>query len=721
MPKPFHQLSLEEFADLLARFPFRRKIDVVHFHHTWRPNHSQYRGLETIEAMSRFHTQQNGWSDIAQHISIAPDGTIWTGRDWNQAPASATGHNGNSVAGPFMFETIGDFDLGRDRFEGAQREAVIEVIARVQMRFGLPVEALRFHNQMTDQKTCPGTAIKFEEILNAVRERRAQLEQASREAASRGGDERPFGDDALAVRGRTSEIIASFSSGGDGGDGRASRDASSNLELHAELTEEQTSSAAMASLFYEIDVTTQRAPIATNGRAQRGIEFTPSILSELRPHVINLNQGGFSSDGKFVTTPGDVDAIFGEHLERELQAARARSEKLRVVLYAHGGLVSESSGLQIAHKHINWWMKNHVYPIYFVWETGLFETIGQILQGTRQRAAAAGARDIFDVTTDPLVEAAARKLGGEKIWSGMKRSAELASNDDGGARYVADKLKQFCDAHHGEVELSAVGHSAGAIFHAHFVPLALNLGVPPFQSVQFLAPAIRVDTFQQRLAGRVGNGINQLNIFTMAKDWEKADNCAQVYRKSLLYLIYHALEPEAKTPLLGLEESLRADQQLTALFGLGGHQPHNGEVIFAKSKTTTGRNATTSTSHGGFDDDAATMNSVARRILNVGDDVPIINFPETAEARSVDGWNAPIEWPEEFAYRLEDVTAITPPLRTAIQTTTLAAPTQVMTDVTITGRRRALCIGINQYPTAPLMGCVADAQSWASALTQLGF
>src|SRR5206468_115342 len=115
-----------------------------------------------------------------------------------------------------------------------------------------------------------------------------------------------------------------------------------------------------ASLLYEIDLTTQPAP--ANGRrdVRRGIEFTPSILGELRPHVVNLNQGRFSSDGKFVTTPGDVDAIFGEHLERELQAARARSEKLRVFLYAHGGLVSESSGLEIAHKHINWWMKNHV-------------------------------------------------------------------------------------------------------------------------------------------------------------------------------------------------------------------------------------------------------------------------------------------------------------------------------------------------------------------------
>ncbi|HWI12684.1 MAG TPA: caspase family protein, partial [Burkholderiales bacterium] len=35
--------------------------------------------------------------------------------------------------------------------------------------------------------------------------------------------------------------------------------------------------------------------------------------------------------------------------------------------------------------------------------------------------------------------------------------------------------------------------------------------------------------------------------------------------------------------------------------------------------------------------------------------------------------------------------------------------------------RRALCVGINRYPTAPLNGCVADAMLWASTLQSLGF
>ena len=132
MPPRFTSLTLDEFADLLQRLDFTRRIDAVHMHHTWRPNHAQYRGESTIEAMWRFHTRENGWRDIAQHVSIGPDGSIWTGRDWNLPPASAAGFNGNAMAGPFMFETIGDFDRGKDRLEGAQLAAVVGVIARVQ-------------------------------------------------------------------------------------------------------------------------------------------------------------------------------------------------------------------------------------------------------------------------------------------------------------------------------------------------------------------------------------------------------------------------------------------------------------------------------------------------------------------------------------------------------------------------------------------------------------
>ncbi|MGE0680431.1 MAG: caspase family protein [Candidatus Binatia bacterium] len=710
MPKPFHQLSLDEFIDLLAHFPFQRRIDAVHMHHTWRPNHSQYKGLASIEAMWWFHTQQQKWSDIAQHITIAPDGAIWTGRDWNRPPASASGHNGNSLSGPFMFEMIGDFDVGKDRFEGRQREAALQVIARVQTQFSLPVESLRFHNEMST-KSCPGTSLQRSEIIDAVRQIRTTLE-ASRAAPRARADGMPFGEDALAVRGKTEDILRSMTNR----NGVGAVDSLAAELPEATMSEVELSVASGPESFTEPALSGRRD-------SSRDTDLTPELLNMLRPHVINLTQGKFSSDGLFSTTQGDVDAIFGEHLEGALAKAGG---KLRIMFYAHGGLVAEKDGLQIAAKHVSWWKKNNIYPLYFIWETGLFETIGQLLFGSRQRMRDLGTRDLQDYTTDPLIEATVRTLGGVHIWSGMKRSAELSVADDGGARYVVRKLKAFCDAHPNQIELHAVGHSAGSIFLSHFLPAALDLQVPVFDSLHLLAPAIRVDEFHKRLTAHVGGGVRTLNIFTMSKDWEKDDNCAGIYGKSLLYLIYYALEPERKTPILGLEESLRADPSLQKLFGLSGHPQENGEVIWAKTKVKSGRNASTSTSHGGFDDDPPTMNSVVRRILHVGDMDPIVDFAEEVKGtRTLTAWRVPPVWitPVTTPPLVGDELPLSVSSRFPAWTTfTSPAPTAWTNGLKRgAGHRRALCIGINRYPSAPLSGCVADAHAWSQTLVQLGF
>ena len=125
MPKSFKELTLESVLDVLELFPFKRRVDVVHVHHTFRPDHTQFASrdaIRSIEGMFEFHTRSvadggRGFSDIAQHITIDPNGHIWTGHGWNVAPASATGFNGNSQVGPFMFEMIGNFDRGKDEFK----------------------------------------------------------------------------------------------------------------------------------------------------------------------------------------------------------------------------------------------------------------------------------------------------------------------------------------------------------------------------------------------------------------------------------------------------------------------------------------------------------------------------------------------------------------------------------------------------------------------------
>lgn len=167
MPKPFRQLTVQRFLDEMHRFAWTRPVWRVDMHHTYIPAHRDYQGLASIEAMFRYHTADRGFDDIAQHLTISPDGSLWTGRDWNKTPASV---GGVLNLGAFMFEMIGNFDLGNDRLEGAQLAATIAVIRGVQRQFRLPAEALLFHNEVpVTEKTCPGTSVSKRAILELVR------------------------------------------------------------------------------------------------------------------------------------------------------------------------------------------------------------------------------------------------------------------------------------------------------------------------------------------------------------------------------------------------------------------------------------------------------------------------------------------------------------------------------------------------------------------------
>jgi hypothetical protein len=173
-PGTFCALDRQQFSDRVRDFGWTRKIWRLDMHHTWHPTHATYDGLGAIERMDKFHRDDRGFDCIAQHVSIAPDGTIWTGRDWNKTPASV-GYGMN--VGVFMFEVIGNFDDGFDRLEGPQLASVVTVIDVVQARFRLPVQALLFHREVPQtEKTCPGTSVDKGDILRRVKAARSEAE-----------------------------------------------------------------------------------------------------------------------------------------------------------------------------------------------------------------------------------------------------------------------------------------------------------------------------------------------------------------------------------------------------------------------------------------------------------------------------------------------------------------------------------------------------------------
>ncbi|WP_208711356.1 caspase family protein [Sinomonas sp. R1AF57] len=413
--------------------------------------------------------------------------------------------------------------------------------------------------------------------------------------------------------------------------------------------------------------------------APRGSGLSDEELAALKPHVINLRRGQLADrpagEGEYFSTAADVEAIFATHLPAFLAG---RSGPVPLMVNAHGGLVTEAAGLRAAASRIPWWKENGVYPIYFVWETGLVTSLADALAGWL-----GGSRGPGDFK-DRIVELAARFGQGERVWGEMKEYAEAASAG-GGASVFADALGSFMNEHRGALTVHAVGHSAGSIFHSYFIPAAVKAGVDRFETVSFLAPAVRTDLFKEKLKDEVDQSIGRLSMFTMTDDRERADNCVRVYGKSLLYLVRAAFEPRIGDPILGLQDSVRSDPDLRDWFG-EPDSPSSAQVVWSVEDRGP-FSSSDATSHGAFDDDPATMESVLRRIVDRKDVTPF-PLPRAVE---------PL-WPTQP----RDVPAPTWPH---------------------SATRKALCVGINAYPDAAdqLSGCVADAGAWATELEKAGF
>ena len=765
MAREFKSANLFEIQDIVSTYPFSRRITEIHLHHTWRPRQSDYKGLATIEGMWRYHTQTNQWSDIGQHVTIAPDGAIWLCRNFNWAPASASGFNGNSNAGPFMIEMIGNFDINEESLNSDQVQATLAVIKAVQNRFELDAHELRFHNEMS-AKSCPGTSVDKDEWIEQIKEFELEVHR------SRGGNI-PFPTRAT----RAYELMRGMNPDAEQTDDMSDAEHDDNADI----------------------------PVSDTRSGVPGTEeLSVSVLETLSAHTVNLERGKLSSTGRLETTARDVDRLFDESLPEEINQAISEGRRAHLLFYAHGGLVSEKNALLAASKQLPFWRANGVYPVFFIWETGFAETVRQLLNEVSRRTRGPspetrGPLDwLTDNVTDRIIEEIARSAGGRLIWGGMKSSAELASSEDNGAAYVAQKTAELIRHSGKHVDVHVAGHSAGSIFHAHFMPLLVGQAVN-IKTAHYLAPAIRNDLFHQKVAPLLGNGIDSLSLFTMNKLREKQDTVASVYQKSLLYLVSRAFEDSEDTDILGLEESLRKDKSARRLFGLHGNSSAVGQIIWSPTQDSHAGNGSTSLTHGGFDNDAPTMESIVRRMLDLRDGEPIEAFPEAASRGADDFWNAQFDWPESLEYLSgisalpDDGAATLSDMRTDThehadsisgkasevvasksdekkmknkdkkkdkkkdrkkakkeksvagrQTTnksgkksdstsegsakkpqshsdTQSESGQSLSGGTGDGRLLALCIGIDEYDRSPLAGCVADARLWKKTLSALGY
>jgi predicted alpha/beta hydrolase family esterase len=361
---------------------------------------------------------------------------------------------------------------------------------------------------------------------------------------------------------------------------------------------------------------------------------------DLRPHIISLgNNGEFKAGGNYGTSAEEVANLFKNELPKAIETAGYK----HILLYAHGGLVSENSAVQRLADYRSTMLSSGIYPFTFIWHTDYWTTVKNVLDDAFRRRRPEGVldatKDFMLDRLDDALEPLARVLSGKAAWDEMKENALGATqNSKGGARAVVGHLKRLIDklpsAQAPKIHL--VGHSAGSIFHGPLLTALNDAGID-IESVTLWAPACTVELFKQHYLPAIKKKrIKRFALFALSDKSEQDDHCANIYHKSLLYLVSHAFEDKPRIPLfregvpiLGMEKYLRRDAELTAMF-----KGENASLVISpNNKPLNSIDASTALHHGDFDDDAATVRATLRRILGDGaGKSEAINFQRSASS-----------------------------------------------------------------------------------------
>jgi hypothetical protein len=320
-----------------------------------------------------------------------------------------------------------------------------------------------------------------------------------------------------------------------------------------------------------------------------------------------------------------LDAMLNKMASKHNSWMAGGSTKRKIMVFAHGGLVDRESAESYIQDTAEWWLANNVYPIYFVWQSGAWDSfINEVRREIEDRRPFALANVVTDIG-HALVNAATEEIVREipaikNLWDIMKDNAYGLSRPYGGSAKggleLARALRNYQSQHPDEVEIHLVGHSAGCIVHAAFVNELVRQDIP-IKSLTYVAPANRVDEFVNSVYPLIRTKqIESFSMYYMGKQLERDDRCKQgpvtAYYGSLLWLVSKGFEYSGGaelTPILGMQYFL--ERQLSGIPGpsleLALSQVSN--LYFSKSADTV------ADSHGGFASERITMDSIAMSIV----------------------------------------------------------------------------------------------------------
>jgi pimeloyl-ACP methyl ester carboxylesterase len=336
---------------------------------------------------------------------------------------------------------------------------------------------------------------------------------------------------------------------------------------------------------------------------------------EIAGHFVHIDDGQFCDSGKYWSSLADI--------KQTAELVAISDEYQHLLVYAHGGLNSVTDSASRVAAMRDTFKANGVYPLHFMYDTGILEELKDVIIG--KKSAAEERAGGFSDWTDRLIERATHRPG-RALWREMKSDAALAfaRKTSPGTQTLEAFLTAFAHPKATPKKIHLVGHSTGGILHAHLIEALAALKIKlRLGSINLLAPAATVDLFKQAYIPALGSGIfgvDEMHVYNLTDEVEEDDNVGMVYRKSLLYLVSRAFEERIEPPeaLLGMQRSSKDLEKL-----------HPKSLFFHYSNGRGSSKArTASTSHGGFDNDPATMNSVLKTVLGK----PSVPHPFTKES-----------------------------------------------------------------------------------------
>jgi Papain family cysteine protease len=326
-------------------------------------------------------------------------------------------------------------------------------------------------------------------------------------------------------------------------------------------------------------------------------------------HFINIDDGRLVTDGKY----GSPNATeMGETVKRlTLLKSNDGEGYEHLILYLHGGLntLADDARRIATWKRHDIFGRNKLYNFHLMWGSGLIDEVFGKMSSSPLAGRAAG-------ISDWLFEAGLGKEAGSYAWRNMKQDALVAFDEtyadkgyDGGFKGLSPLLTGL-DKSPKRPKLHLVGHSAGAIVIGNLLSTLQRFKLKNLQlgSIHLMAPACTTQFFDEHYGPYLkGKGALKLQdkiyLYNLTDELEINDTVSAnfplvpSYSHSLLYLVSRAYEDAPGTAIAGMQR-----------YAL----PQGPKLDIAYSKPG---GPTTSRTHGGFDNDVATLTSIMEHIL----------------------------------------------------------------------------------------------------------